>query len=139
MKIIKKYVLNLLLITLFGCASFNPEPIEKLATVHLCYELITGSQSRGVAISEELNLRGESCEKYQEQISLMIEAEAKRSAALRAAIINMSNNFNANGPIDTYIASQKALQPQPVRVFQMPKIVNCNSYRMGNMTNTQCY
>ena len=134
----KKYLI-LLLPAMFGCASFNTTPVEKLATVHLCFELITGSQSRGVAISEELNFRGERCEKYQEQISWMIEAEAKRSAALRAAIINMSNNFNANSPIDTYIASQKALQPQHVPVFKMPKMVNCDSYRMGNMKNTQCY
>lgn len=130
---------TVIIVFVASCAIVKQVPVDQIATVHLCYELITGSQSRGVAISEELNLRGESCEKYQEQISLMIEAEAKRSAALRAAIINMSNNFNANGPIDTYIASQKALQPQPVPVFQMPKMVNCNSYRMGNMTNTQCY
>lgn len=135
----KKYLI-LLLPAIVGCASFNTTPVEKLATLHLCYELIAGGQRRSAAIAEELNLRGEHCEKYQEQISLMIYSEAKRSAALKTAIINMSSNFNANsGFYSPHYPQQNYLyQPPPAQV-QMPKMVNCNSYKIGNMTNTQCY
>ncbi len=125
---------------MFGCASFDTTPIEKQATVHLCYELVAGGQRRSAAIAEELNSRGELCEKYREQISLMAEIDAKKSVALREAILNMSNNLNQNSALyRPYYPEQHFLSMPQTGQSQIPKIVNCNSYRMGNMTNTQCY
>lgn len=128
---------TVMIVFVASCAIVKPVPVDQIATVHLCYELITGSQRRGVVVSQELQRRDESCDKYQAQVALMIQDRARRKVEIMNALDSAQQNFNnTKSPIDIYIESQKSLRPQPV--LQTPKITNCTSRNMNGTVLTQC-
>lgn len=63
-------------LSMAGCATAPPP--AQLATVQLCYELVTGDQRRGAEVFQEIQRRGENCDKYQNQVALMIQGHRMR-------------------------------------------------------------
>jgi hypothetical protein len=124
--------LNVFISTLFvaGCATAPPP--AQLATVQLCYELVTGEQRRGAAVFQEIQRRGENCDKYQNQVTMMIQAETQRRAAVAAAImsINATQKSNQQSVEDAYWGPQKARQNAPINCTSQPGL--------GGVVNTTC-
>lgn len=116
-----------------GCATKPPIPLAEMAPVHLCYELVTGDQRRGVEVYQELQRRNENCDKYQQQVALMVQAESQRRAALGAALMNMGAQQQANQKTveDAYWGPQRALRRNAP--------VDCTSRTgLGGVVNTTC-
>ncbi len=116
-----------------GCATKPAIPLAEMAPVHLCYELVTSDQRRGVEVYQELQRRGESCDKYQQQVALMVQAESQRRAAIGAALMNMGAQQQANqkGLEDAYWGPQRALRQNAP--------INCTSRTgLGGVVNTTC-
>ena len=78
----KKLTLMAIGFAVTGCATKPPIQLSELAPVQLCYELVTGSQRQGIAVHQEMQRRGESCDKYMPQVALMVQAESQRRAAV---------------------------------------------------------
>lgn len=117
-----------------GCATKPPIQLSELAPVQLCYELVTGNQRQGIAVHQEMQRLGESCDKYMPQVTLMVQAESQRRAALGAALSNWGAQQNANqrSVEDAYWAPQRALKP-------LPSPINCTSQQgLGGVVNTIC-
>lgn len=117
-----------------GCATKPPIQLSELAPVQLCYELVTGNQRQGIAVHQEMQRRGESCDKYMPQVALMVQAESQRRGALGAALLNLGAQQNANqrSVEDAYWAPQRALKP-------LPSPINCTSQQgLGGVVNTTC-
>lgn len=117
-----------------GCATKPPIQLSELAPVQLCYELVTGNQRHGIAVHQEMQRRGESCDKYTPQVALMVQAESQRRAALGAALVNWGAQQNANqrSVEDAYYAPQRALK-------SLPSPINCTSQQgLGGVVNTTC-
>ena len=104
-----------------------------MAPVQLCYELVTGNQRQGIAVHQEMQRRGESCDKYMPQVALMVQVESQRRAAVGAALANWGAQQNANQQRveDAYWAPQRALRQN------VP--INCTSRTgLGGVVNTTC-
>lgn len=117
-----------------GCATKPSIQLSELAPVQLCYELVTGNQRQGIAVHQEMQRRGESCDKYMPQVALMVQAESQRRAAVGAALADWSaqHNTNQRSAEDAYWAPQRALKP-------LPSPINCTSQQgFGGVVNTTC-
>jgi hypothetical protein len=117
-----------------GCATKPPIQLSELAPVQLCYELVTGNQRQGIAVHEEMQRRGESCDKYMPQVALMVQAEGQRRAALGAALSDWGAQIKENQrrDEDAYRAAQRAFKP-------LPSPINCTSQQgFGGAVNTTC-
>ena len=117
-----------------GCATKPSIQLSELAPVQLCYELVTGNQRQGIAVHQEMQRRGESCDKYMPQVALMAQVESQRRAAVGAALADWSAQHNANqrSAEDAYWAPQRALKP-------LPSPINCTSQQgFGGVVNTTC-
>lgn len=113
-----------------GCATTPP---AQLTSVQLCYELVTGDQRRGAEVFQEIQRRGENCDKYQNQVALMIQAETQRRAAVAAALtsVGAAQKANQQSLEDAYWGPQRALRQNTP--------INCTSQRgLGDVVNTTC-
>lgn len=134
-----RYLTTLLLPLLLaiGCTkpAPSPTPLSELPPVHLCYELVARDQRRGVEVFQELQRRGETCDKYQQQVAMMIQARA-RPTVLTIPADDPAMNFgamsraNQQSVLDAYMAPQRALQRTAP--------VNCTSTGFGGVINTTC-
>jgi hypothetical protein len=112
-----------------GCAT----PPAQLATVHLCYELVTGNQRRGADVFQEMQRRGENCDKYQGQVALMIQSETQKRAAAASVLMSIeaAQRANQQSVSDAYWGPQKALRQNTP--------INCTSQPgLGGTVNTTC-
>jgi len=117
-----------------GCATKPPIQLSELAPVQLCYQLVTGNQRQGIAVHQEMQHRGESCDKYMPQVALMVQAESQRRAAVGAALSEWGARIDANqrSVEDAYWGPQRALKP-------LPSPINCTSQQgLGGVVNTTC-
>lgn len=117
-----------------GCSTSPPIQLSELAPVQLCYELVTSNQIRGIAVHQELQRRGENCDKYMQQVALMVQAENQRRAAVGAGLANWGAQQKANQQSveDAYWAPQRTLKP-------LPNPINCTSRPgLGGVVNTTC-
>jgi len=133
-KLMKAFIATTLVLAATGCATNPPISLSELAPVHLCYELVMGDQRHGVEIYQELQRRGESCDKYQHQVALMVQAESQRRAAIGAALMNWGTQQRANQQSleNAYWGPQRALRP-------LPSPINCTSQSgLGGVVNTTC-
>lgn len=124
-------ILYISVLLVAGCATAPPP--AQLATVQLCYELVAGDQRRGAEVFQEIQLRGENCDKYQSQVALMIQAETQRRAAVASALMSVSATQKANQQSveDAYWGPQKNLRQNTP--------INCTSQRgLGGVVNTTC-
>lgn len=116
-----------------GCATTKQTPPAQLATVHLCYELVTADQHRGAEVFQEIQSRGENCDKYQAQVAQMIQVAAQRrtEAASALRLIGASQKENQQSFEDAYWGPQKALRQNTP--------INCTSQSgMGGTVYTNC-
>jgi len=119
---------------LTGCATKPPIQLSAMAPIQLCYELVTGNQRQGIAVHQEMQRRGESCDKYMPQVALMVQAGSQRRAAVGAALANWGAQLKANqrSVEDAYWAPQRALKP-------LPSPINCTIRQgFGGVVNTTC-
>jgi hypothetical protein len=110
-----KIALVLLPILLYGCSA-TPEQVAAQSDYEVC-RLTTVPVHANVA--EQVRLRrGIDCVPYYPVIRARLEAQ-------NAAINNM----------------RAAIQPAPQQAYQVPinRPMNCNSYRVGNSVQTQCF
>lgn len=124
-------ILYISVLLVAGCAT-TPPPAQ-LATVQLCYELVAGDQRRGAEVFQEIQRRGENCDKYQSQVALMIQAETQRRAAVASALMSVSATQKANQQSveDAYWRPQKTVRQNAP--------INCTSQRgFGVVVNTTC-
>jgi len=120
-----------------GCTKPAPSPtlLSEMPPVHLCYELIARDQRRGVEVFQELQRRGETCDKYQQQVAMMLQARA-RPTVVNIPADDPAMNFgamsraNQQSVLDAYMAPQRALQRTAP--------VNCTSTGFGGVINTTC-
>lgn len=115
-----------------GCST-SSVPLAQRTPVHLCYDLITVNETDAVNIYQELQRRGENCDKYHQQVALMIQAEAQRRAAVSAAMTNMGAKAKSNQQSieDAYWAPQRAMQQNAP--------IKCTSQQgLGGTVNTTC-
>jgi hypothetical protein len=131
----KKNIILVILIVFFGvgCAFSPPVPLSELPPVRLCYELVTSNQKKSVEVYAELQRRGEDCQKYQQQVAMMIEKDNQQRAATAAYFSNQANSNNTNQKTieELYWAPQRALQLQPT--------VSCTTQQsLGSTVYTKC-
>lgn len=111
---------------LAGCATEPPVPLEvrvqQVSNLDLCRAVYQAPANIGAVARDEAARRGVNCTDYMAMIVQQDQARAAAGAALLARPAPVI-------PPLTY---------QPAPTMQVPRQINCSSYRIGNTVQTNC-
>lgn len=118
---------------LTGCAAtqqdWSPEVYDNLAAqaspAGLCMVVIYGDRNPSAvrAANNEVLRRGLDCNQYRQEAALAYQNKSQRAAQADAAAMALS---------------QQLLTPRPILAAPPPQEVNCQTFRIGSMLQTNC-
>jgi hypothetical protein len=121
-----RYLAPLFLVTLAGCATEPPVPLEvkvqQVSNVDLCRAVYYAPANVGMVARDEASRRGINCMDYMPVIVQQDQARAAADSAVTARPLPVI-------PPLTF---------QPAQTIQAPRPINCSSYRLGNTVQTNC-
>lgn len=108
-----------------GCATTSP---AQLGIVELCYEQQFAARQRAIEVAQEIQLRGENCDKYQMQVAQLMQINAQKRARAAASFGQQSNP-----------KSIEELYWEPQKAYRQKSPVTCRSQKeFGGVINTTC-
>lgn len=111
-----------------GCATTPP---AQLGIVELCYEQQLAARQRAIEVSQEIQLRGENCDKYQMQVAQLMQINAQKRARAAASLQSFGQQSNPKNIEELYWEPQKA--------YRQKSPVTCRSQKeFGGVINTTC-
>lgn len=111
-----------------GCATTPP---AQLGIVELCYEQQFAARQRAIEVSQEIQLRGEDCDKYQMQVAQMMQINAQKRVRAAASLQSFGQQSNPKSIEELYWEPQKSYRQNPP--------VTCRSQKeFGGVINTTC-
>lgn len=113
-------------VILAGCATEPPVPLElkvqQVSNLDLCRAVYQAPAHVGAVAREEAGRRGINCTDY---MAMIVQQDQARAAAAAAVLARPAPVI----PPLTY---------QPAPTMQVPRQINCSSYRIGNTVQTNC-
>jgi len=111
-----------------GCATTPP---AQLGIVELCYEQQFAARQRAIEVAQEIQLRGENCDKYQVQIAQMMQINAQKRARAATSLQLLGQQSSPKSIDELYWEPQKA--------YRQKSTVTCRSQKeFGGVINTTC-